>query len=322
MKKFFKVVAIAWCILFILGNICFYSVGNFIFSFALLRESVFSRDNVIAFFTGTKADSSGFSGGVNENQTWIEQQGEEIYITSEDNLSLHGYFAKNSTAQNRYVIVCHGYTSMASHMSYFAKQFYDMNYSVLCVDARAHGESEGNVRGMGYLERRDIILWINEITKQNPNAQIVLYGLSMGAATVLFTSGESDLPSCVKAVISDCAYTRVYEEIGNAVRGFVWFLPNFPLVDSASVVCEIRGGYSFRDASCLESVKRSSTPTLFIHGSADGFVPFYMLDELYNSASCAKEKLVIEGAGHAQSATTNPELYWSTIKDFINKNVM
>ena len=142
----------------------------------------------------------------------------------------------------------------------------------------------------------------------------------MGAATVLFTSGEGDLPANVKAVVSDCAYSRVYEQIGCTIRGYVPFLPDFPIVDSASVVCELKGGYSFRDASCIEAVKRSHTPTLFIHGSADTFVPFYMLDILYNNAGCPKERLVIENAGHAQCAATDPALYWSTIEDFINKN--
>ncbi len=321
MKKFFKRLIVFWCIMYLIGTVCFFSIGNFIYSFALLRESVFSRENVISFFTGKSTDSAEFSGTGQESKTWIMNNGEEMYITSEDGLSLHGYFAQNPLSSHRYAIVCHGYTGQAKHMSYYAKNLYNTGISVLCVDARAHGKSEGNVTGMGYLERRDIILWIKEILKNDSQAQILLFGVSMGAATVLFASGEGDLPSCVKAVVSDCAFTRVYEEIGNAMRGYVPFLPDFPLVDSASVVCEIRGGYSFRDASCVEAVKNSSTPTLFIHGSADTFVPFYMLDKLYNSAACEKEKLVVKGAKHARSAKTNPELYWGTVNNFINSHM-
>ena len=203
-------------------------------------------------------------------------------------------------------------------MSYFAKMLYDRGFSVLAPDARAHGESDGNIRGMGYLEKRDIISWIHHIEQTDPLAEILLYGISMGGATVLFTSGEGDLPSSVKAVISDCAYTDVYSEIANTVKGIVP-LPAFPLVDSASLVCKIRGGYSFKEASCVEAVKRSTTPTLFIHGSADTFVPFSMLDELYSSASCEKDILVIEGATHARSATHNPEVYWGKVEEFVER---
>lgn len=318
MKKVLGKILKIWLILAILYTVCFFSVGNFIFSFALLRESVFSRENVTAFLTGEKIDTAKYSGATEEEtkKTWIEQNAQSRYITSEDGLSLHGYFLSNQNNSHRYAIICHGYSGQAKHMNRYAKNFYNLGYSILCPDARAHGKSEGNVNGMGYLERRDIINWIRELEKNDPYAQIVLFGVSMGGATVLFTSGEKDLPSSVKAVVSDCAFTRVYEQIGTTIRGYVPFMPDFPIVDSASVMCEIRGGYSFRDASCLKAVSKSETPTLFIHGSKDTFVPFYMLDKLYSKAACQKQKLVVEGAAHARSAVKNPELYWSTVKAF------
>ena len=294
-----KLIIICIC-LYLIGSCCFFAVGNGIYSYALLKRNDGSYS-------------------AEENGRWIVKNSEDRYIISEDNLRLHGHLAENPEAGNKYAIICHGYSGKATAMSPYAKALYDMGFSVLCPNSRAHGKSEGTVTGMGYLERRDIILWIKEIVRINPEAEILLFGVSMGGATVLFTSGESDLSENVKAVVSDCAFTRVYEQFGSVIRGFLPFMPDFPIVDSASVVCEIRGGYSFRDASCVEAVKRSSTPTLFIHGSADTFVPFYMLDILYGNAACEKEKLVIEGAGHADSRETDPELYLSTVQNFINK---
>lgn len=308
MKKILRIILIAYLVLCIIGTCGFFAVGSIIHRIALVR------------YDNAQTDNSVFSGSMSENKTWLEENSSGIYLNADDGITLHGYLAENPLSDNRYAIVCHGYRSKATDMSYFAKCLYDMNMSVLAVDARAHGKSGGSLIGMGYLEKRDIIQWINEITRKNSDAEIILYGLSMGAATVLFTSGESDLPHNVRAVVSDCAYSRVYEQIGCTIRGYVPFLPDFPIVDSASVVCELRGGYSFRDASCIDSVKRSHTPTLFIHGSSDTFVPFYMLDILYNNAGCPKERLVIDGAGHAQCAATNPTLYWKTIENFINKN--
>lgn len=308
MKKIFKLLLTAYLVLCIIGTCGFFALGSVIHRIALVRTD------------SPQADNSVFSGSMSENKTWLEENSEGIYLNTDGGITLHGYLAENSLSENRYAIVCHGYRSKATDMSYFAKCLYDMGLSVLAVDARAHGKSDGELIGMGYLEKRDIILWINEIIRLKPEAEIILYGLSMGAATVLFTSGEADLPDNVKAVVSDCAYSRVYEQIGCTIRGYAPFLPDFPIVDSASVVCELKGGYSFRDASCVEAVKRSRTPTLFIHGSADTFVPFYMLDTLYTNAGCPKERLVIEGAAHAQCAATDPTLYWNTIEDFINKN--
>ena len=290
--------------------------GNFVYSFALLRESVFSRDSISALLSGKKEDTAVYSGAEEEKKSWLELNSTQKSIFS-DGLFLCGLYAEN-TLSHRYAIICHGYSSKSAHMSYFAKMFYDRGFSVLAPDARAHGESGGNVRGMGYLERRDIIKWIKEIEKTDPMAQIVLYGISMGGATVLFTSGESDLPSSVRAVIADCAYTDVYSEIASAVKSYVP-IPAFPLVDAASLLCKIRGSYSFKEASVTEAVKKSTTPTLFIHGSADTFVPFSMLQEIYDSAQCEKDMLVIDGASHARSATHNPEAYWGKVEEFIEK---
>ena len=299
MNKKLKRFLIAYICICLAGTVGFFATGNALFNKTLARKT-----------------DIGYSEALEKR--WIAQGSEDMYITSEDGLRLHAHLKANPEADGKYAIICHGYSGNATAMSAWAKELYGMGFSVLCPNARAHGKSEGNITGMGYPERRDIILWINEIIKIDPSAQILLFGVSMGGATVLFTSGEKDLAENVRAVVSDCAFTRAYEEFGNVIRRYVSFLPDFPVVDSASVVCEIRGGYSLRDASCIKVVKKSTTPTLFIHGSKDTYVPFYMLNKLYKSARCEKEKLVIDGAGHADARETDPELYWSTVSEFIN----
>ncbi len=300
MKRIIKKLLTGYLCLCLLGTVGFFAVGNGIYSYALLRKT-----------------EAGYT-EAQENR-WIVQNSEDRYITSEDGLTLHAHFKENPKAKGKYAIMCHGGSGNAITITPWTRMLFRMGFSVLCPNARAHGKSEGSVKGMGYLERRDIILWINEIVKNDPDAQILLFGLSVGGSTVLFTSGEADLPQNVKAVVSDCAFTTVYEEFGNILRRYVPFLPDFPVVDSISLACRIRGSYSFRQASCVEAVKKSTTPTLFIHGDADTRIPLYMLDELYENAACPKEKLIVEGAGHADARETDPELYWSTVKAFLKK---
>ncbi len=141
----------------------------------------------------------------------------------------------------------------------------------------------------------------------------------MGGATVMMVSGE-DLPPNVKAIIEDCGYSSIYDEFSYELK-HLFKLPAFPILYFASLITKIRAGYSLlRDGSCTEQVSKSKTPILFIHGDKDDFVPFYMLDKVYGAANCQKEKLVVEGAGHALSAMTNPKLYWSAIKAFLNNH--
>lgn len=158
---------------------------------------------------------------------------------------------------------------------------------------------------MGWPERRDVVRWCQQLIAEDPEAEIVLYGVSMGAATVMMASGEADLPVQVRCVIEDCGYTSVWDEFSGQLKE-LFGLPPFPVLNAADLVCRIRAGYSITEASALRQVERSVTPTLFIHGEEDTFVPFWMLEELYQAASCEKEKLAVPGAAHAESAAVAP----------------
>lgn len=251
--------------------------------------------------------------------SWLKENSEEVMIKSQDNLSLHGYEIRQSTATNKWAIVIHGYMSEAEMMIGPAKHFFDKGYQVLVVDLRGHGKSEGTYIGMGWHDRLDILEWIEYLTKKQSDCQIVLYGVSMGAATVMMTTGE-ELSSNVKCAIEDCGYSSVWDEFAMQLQD-LFHLPTFPVLNAANLVARIRAGYNFKEASSIEQLKKSKTPTLFIHGNKDTFVPYRMLDIVYEAAKCEKQKLVIEGAEHAEAAQVNEELYWKTIEEFIEKYV-
>lgn len=267
---------------------------------------------------GSEEDASAkYSGltGTPEMKKWYSENGEDVYIMS-DSFRLHGKLFKNSGT--KYALVCHGYTSKAKHMAGFVNKFHSLGYNVLAVDARAHGDSEGTKIGMGWVERFDVIEWINYIISLEPDAQIILHGVSMGASTVLMASGE-ELPKNVKAIIADCGYTSEWDEFRQEAD--VLHIPWFPVLNASSAISKIRDGYDFKQASAVEQVKKSHTPTLFIHGSEDELVPYGMLNELYSAANCEKEILTIQGAGHALSSSVAPELYWNTVETFLKKHL-
>ncbi len=249
---------------------------------------------------------------------WLKETSEDIYIKSHDGLKLHAYLLKNDTSYSNgnFIMIFHGYKGYAASMAAYAMNFYDMGYSILMPDARAHGLSEGRYIGMGWPERLDNLLWIEEILKLNSNAKIGLYGISMGGATVINTAGEKNLPKQVVVAVEDCGYSSAMEQFSSQMKSR-FNLPSFPLLNVASVIAQIKSGVNIRKCNCTEQSAKIKIPTLFIHGSADTFVPFEMLDKLYNAATCPKEKLVIENAGHGAASSTDPALYWSTVERFI-----
>ena len=62
-------------------------------------------------------------------------------------------------------------------------------------------------------------------------------------------------------------------------------------------------------------------PILFIHGDKDKFVPFYMLDKLYDACKAPKDKLIVKEAGHAKSEKIATDIYWDKVINFINKYI-
>ena len=308
MKRFKKItisIFIVLLTLFIGGSSL---VGVLFYNLAL--NANYSKDIIYAEYNDEN---------LNDAQKWLEEKSNysDKYIESYDKLKLHSYVVTQNS--NKWAIVVHGYGGSGKLMSDKSKYFYDMGYNVLIPDLRGHGKSEGDYIGMGWKDRLDIISWINFIIKENPNAEIVLHGTSMGAATVLMTSGEN-LPSNVKAIVADCAYTSAWDEFSYQLETYLK-VPSYYILNVTNMVTKLKAGYSLKEASALESVKKATVPILYIHGDKDKFVPYSMMDKLYDATNSPKEKLTIEGGEHANSDLVSPFLYWLTLEDFLNQYV-
>lgn len=219
---------------------------------------------------------------------------------------------------NKWVLLLHGYTGWKEEMYQFAFWYHSQGYSVLVPDLRCQGESEGDFIGMGWTDHYDCELWIDHILEETPEAEIVLHGQSMGAATALIMAGSPEVSGHIMAVVSDSAYTEAYEMFGDKITE--WFhLPAAPFVDSACLMLRLRGGYNLRDASPLRAVAQSSVPTLFIHGDEDRMIDVGMSYELFEAASCEKELFIVEGAGHAQAQDKDPDDYYGRIDAFLKR---
>ena len=259
---------------------------------------------------------------LNQTDEWLETvHSQAIALETEDGYTLiaNEFYAQDQSAENhRWALVLHGYTGWKEEMYPFARWYHEQGYHVIVPDLRCQGESEGDFIGMGWTDHYDCDLWIDYILTQDPDARIVIHGQSMGAATALMMAGEKSLSDHVAAVISDSSYTDAYSMFGDKVKEW-FYLPAFPLVDSARFVLKLRGGYDLMDASALDAVAKSNTPTLFIHGASDAMISVQMSRDLYDAATCDKDLLIIDGAGHAQAQDKDPEAYYGAIQKFLQE---
>ncbi|MGN0586227.1 MAG: alpha/beta hydrolase [Oscillospiraceae bacterium] len=250
---------------------------------------------------------------------WFAANAEDVNLLTNDGVKVHALLLKADEPSRKYAVLCHGYKDCAEEMGYQAYNFRKLGYNVLAVDGRASGSTQGKYIGMGWLERKDICGYINFITARDAQAEILLYGISMGAAEVMMAAGEH-LPSNVKVIVEDCGYTSVWDEFKLQLTD-IFHIPPFPVLNIVSLYCKLVHGFGFKEASAVDALRRSNIPILMIHGTEDKFVPFSMLDELYEAAAGDKEKLAVEGAGHIQSSAVAPDLYWGKIREFADKYI-
>lgn len=253
---------------------------------------------------------------------WLEDIGYEVWqLNSEDGLSLRGYYIPALNRTDKTVILAHGYSVDATWMSDIAKAYRDvLGFNVLMPDARAHGMSEGKYIGFGWKERTDYLLWIQKVIARGEGlVRIVLHGVSMGAATVMMTSGE-ELPSQVKAIIADCGYTSAYEQLKYRYQVEYGF-PEWVALPGTNLLTKWRLGYDFSEASTLKQVKKNRLPMMFIHGEADTYVPYKMVFALYDACHAPKMLYTVPGAGHAEAFYKEPERYMKQVEQFLEGRI-
>lgn len=214
-------------------------------------------------------------------------------------------------------LVLHGWRNCSIDFLFLARMYEkDFGYNVVVPDFHAHGLSEGDAIRMGWLDREDMLFWL----RQHQTDTMVVHGVSMGGATTMMMSGEV-MPSGIKDLrfVDDCGYTSVWDEFtGELQKQFG--LPKFPLMYTASLLCKLRYGWSFDEASALRQVAKCRYPMLFIHGDSDDFVPTDMVYRLYDAKAAPKELWITKDTEHALSYKNHRADYVSRVREFLNAN--
>ena len=265
------------------------------------------------------------TGEAREAGAWYSEAKQPVSITSFDGLNLHGWLFDPDCVNplpHLYAICCHGYTGEPAEMAKWAHRFAKLGFTVLVPAQRAHELSEGRYVGMGWLEHNDLLAWIHLIVESDPDARILLHGNSMGAATVMMAAGDPRLPRNVVSAIEDSGYASVRMQFIDSARS-MFHLPKLlaaMCVDAAGLVCKYRAGFDFSDASCVEQLKHTTIPMLFIHGAADTFVSPRFLDMNYGACSSLdREKLLVPDADHVMSSAVASDVYWSKVEGFVKR---
>lgn len=245
----------------------------------------------------------------------------DTFIHNKEGKRLHAYYVVAPKPTYKTAVIIHGYTDNAIRMMMIGYLYnHDLHYNILLPDLQYHGQSDGNAIQMGWKDRLDVLEWMDVAQSiYGDSLQMVVHGISMGAATTMMLSGEKQ-KEYVKCFIEDCGYTSVWDEFSQELK-VRFHSPEFPLMYSTSWLCQLKYGWNFKEASSLDQVKKSVLPMLFIHGDADTFVPTWMVYPLYDAKPEPKELWIVPGAKHAVSYKENKVEYTNRVKTFVEKYI-
>lgn len=284
------------------------AVGNIFYEMSMVPKT---RD---------PAEDEGKTDIITLGRKWLREcpARRDVLITSVDGLRLHGVALRQyEKVSHRWAVCVHGYHDTHESMGVYARHYFeDLGWNVVLPDLRGHGGSEGTYVGFGWDDRLDLVAWISRIMRRDARAEIVLHGVSMGAATVLMTTGGA-LPGSVKAAVSDCSYTSALAIMRHVYQRGGGKGPVGPALSALRATVKRRDRFDLKNVNVLRAVRCSKTPTLFIHGVNDDFVPATMMAELYEAAQCPKDFLWVPKAGHAESVSVDTKLYWDTVDEFV-----
>ena len=243
---------------------------------------------------------------------------ETVSVKTDDGLTLYGDFYINENKTENTILCVHGYNSAGYYdFAPMVEPILKGGYNCFLLNHRKAPPSEGKYTGFGVLEKRDLIKWIEAVNSYFPNGKIILYGMSMGAATVMQAS-EYDLTPNVVGIIEDCGFTNAWDEFKFTLKSQA-HLPAFPLLHILNLLCRLCLKFDLKSSDSRTALAKTKLPVLFVHGDADVFVPPFMANECYEACQSEKEIIIYEGAHHAQSHFVHREKYEQDFLAFADK---
>lgn len=240
----------------------------------------------------------------------------------------------NRSASAHVALLVHGYTDSAAGMAYLAEEYLSRGVSVLAVDCRAHGNSEGSVMTMGYTDSRDVAAWLMWLSQKfGNNVKIIMHGVSMGAASVIQVSAlekVQPLAGNLALIVADCSFSSMPEQLTGQIelvigKGAVKKILAKIMIAGMSFVNFLLGGFFFGANSPVHALEKrqhietAKVPLLLFHGENDALVPPYMSQKLEKAnGSCQVKVVRVPNAPHIGSYFYAQDLYMSEVFDFLD----
>lgn len=247
---------------------------------------------------------------------------QDVSISTNDGVQLKAWYASPQLFNGSTVILLHGVTDNRTGVAGYARMFLKHGYAVLLPDARAHGESGGEIATYGLKERYDIREWTRWVHERSHGC-VYLFGESMGAAIALqATAVAPDL--CAVAVESPYSTFReiAYDRVARVAHTGTWFARTIarPMLEFSMLYARLRYKVDLSQASPEYALERSTIPTLLIHGTADKNIPLRHSEELIRCCSSHTQLWVVNGADHGGAVNVAKEEFETRVLEWFQSH--
>ncbi len=284
----------------VLSAISVKAINEYFYSYAVKRQS----EPYVSEYDYDKNQT------LQDARKWFaSMNAQENVLHAFDEVLLHTLTLKNTNSK-KWVVIAHGYQSNYKEELDVAQKFYNEGFNIFMVSLRGHGLSSGKTVGFGWPDRLDVLTCINYLVTLDKEIKIVLYGLSMGASTMMNVTGEN-LPPQVVCCVEDSGYSSMEKVLKFSIKQLYPKLPKVAhslIIHNLNRLIKKRCLYSIYENSCINQLKKSKTPTLFIHGEEDDIVPFSMVFDNYYACAAEKELYTVPHAKHGL-ANLMPQYY-------------
>jgi pimeloyl-ACP methyl ester carboxylesterase len=226
-----------------------------------------------------------------------------ITLTIADDLKISGWLIKNDSTRDA-AILFHGHGSQKGSLIDQARYLRSLGYSILLIDFRAHGDSDGTTCTVGYNETEEVKTAF-EFMREKGYEKIVLYGSSMGAAAVIKAVRDYQLDA--HKLILEMSFGSLPDAVKGRMR--IMGLPGSPLSQMLTFWGGVEHGYWAFNFSPCDYATELKMPVLVQWGDKDLRVQRYETECIYNNLGGQKKMVVYEGAGH-QSLYKYDALKW------------
>jgi hypothetical protein len=195
------------------------------------------------------------------------------------------------------LLYLHGSRWSLSNNLFRISRLHAMGFSVLAIDYRGFGKSDGDLpsEALAYADAQ--AAWEHLRVREPDSARRFVYGHSLGGAVAIELATRND---DVAGVIVESTFTSMRDMADAMGYG------SLPI-----------GVLLTQRFDSLAKVERLGAPVLFVHGTSDRFVPASMSERLYAAAPEPKRLLLVENGNHSNVSYVGLERYVAAVRDLV-----